>query len=174
MRKCLLLSLLFITPLLGLAQLTGLLSPSTNVNIAGVNNPGRAYTSNDSYAVFGALDDAAKYAGFSISIPSGANILGIEVRLEGNVANNRDLNISLTWDNGTTYTSEKPMTRFGTTDDFRTVGGSTDTWGRTWSLSELTSTNFGVRCRVPASASGNLNLDHLQVNIYYSTTPCSY
>jgi hypothetical protein len=161
-------------------QDTGLMSPTTSQVIAGnaatilaVN----ALTSNNQYASFTASGDAAGYGGFSLSIPAGVTIVGIQVQLEGNrtttFQTQRDLNISLTWDNGTTYTAETTMTRFTSTNDATvSVGGATSTWGRTWVASELTNANFGVKCRVPSTANNNINIDLIQVRVYYTcSTP---
>ena len=55
---------------------------------------------------------------------------------------------------------------FGTSDAVRTVGGPLDTWGHTWDLSELDNSNFGVQCS-PTGGGGSINLDQVQVKIYY-------
>jgi len=160
--------LLMTTQGIALGQNTALLSPTTNSNNNGVNNPNQAYLSDDSYATFSTNGENVLYKNFNITIPAGNMIVGIEVKLEGNIFNNRDLNISLTWDNGASFTAEKAMTRFSTSDVSRTVGGSADTWGHSWSLSEITNANFGIECLVPTVANGNLYLDHIQVRVYYA------
>ena len=150
---------------------TGLLSPTTSQNINSVTSHANGLTSNNVDAVFDASGDAAGYGGFNISIPPTAIIVGIEVLLEGARDNNRDLTISLTSDNGANYTAGKLMPAFGTLDAVRTVGGAFDTWGRTWTIADLSNSNFGVRCLVPAAASGDLDLDHVQVRVYYAGSP---
>jgi hypothetical protein len=148
-------------------QNTGLLSPTTGVSISSVTNPTNAFSNNNQYAVFDASGDQADYGGFGISIPAGNAIVGIEVQLEGNRTSGRDLQIQLTWNNKTTFTSNQTMPSFATTDATRTVGSSTDLWGHAWTIAELSNTNFFVRV-TSTSGGGNVNLDLVQVIIYYA------
>ena len=171
----LLFSLLWMTDGFGQISNSGLKSPTSNTGVTSVTNPANGYTSNNGYAVFDANGDTVRYGTFGITgIPANATILGIEVLLEGNRATDRDLNISLTWNSGTNFTSAVLMPAFGTSDGTVTVGSAFDTWGRTWTVSELSDANFGVRCTVPAAAMGNLNLDHVQVRVYYLGTSTTF
>ena len=152
-------------------QNTGLLAPTTSANINSVTNVTNGLTSNNAYAIFDSSNDVGDYGGFfNVSIPAGATILGIEVQLEGNRANTRNLEIQLTWNNKSTFTALKTMPSFTNTDDLRIVGSPTDTWGRTWTVSELTNANFFVRLDA-TFASGNLNLDQVLLKIYYCLSP---
>ncbi|WP_415581652.1 T9SS type A sorting domain-containing protein [Flavobacterium longum] len=171
----LLFSLLWTTDGFGQISNSGLKSPTSNAGVTSVTNPANGYTSNNGYAVFDANGDTVRYGTFGITgIPADATILGIEVLLEGNRANDRNLNISLTWNNGSSFTTAVTMPGFGTSDGTVTVGHGFDTWGRTWTTSELSDANFGVRCTVPAAATGNLNLDHVQVRVYYLGTSTTF
>jgi hypothetical protein len=165
------------------AQNTGLLSPTTSSNIGGITTAANGLTSNNVYVAFTTNGNGAGYGGFSLTtanggpIPIGSSIFGIEVQLEGNETNGatRDLAISLTWNNGTTYTTAITMAQYtSTTDALRTVpatGGSTNTWGHAWTVDELSNANFGVRCLVPAAATGTVNLDQVLVRVYYCAPP---
>src|SRR5690606_17024709 len=104
---------------------------------------------------------------FGISLPTGSTIFGIEVYLEGNRSNSRTMNVSLTWNNGSSFTSSVTMPNFGSSDATRVVGGPMDTWGRNWTISEVSNSNFGVRVQ-SGSGSGNINLDHVQIKVYYA------
>jgi hypothetical protein len=151
-------------------QDTGLLAPTTSANINSVTNVANGLTSNNLHAVFDSSGDQGDYGGFSVSIPAGSIILGIEVQLEGNRTSARDLNVQLTWNNKTTFTTNKLMPSFGGTDALRTVGTPTDTWGHTWAVSEFTNANFFVRL-TSTGGGGNLNLDQVLLKIYYCTSP---
>lgn len=145
---------------------TGLLSPSANSS-SGATNPANGYSSNNQYTVFDSNGENVRYRNFGISLPTGSTIFGIEVYLEGNRTNSRTMNVRLTWNNGSSFTSSVTMPNFGSSDATRVVGGPMDTWGRNWTVSELSNSNFGVRVQ-SGSGSGNINLDHVQVKVYYA------
>lgn len=154
------------------AQNTGLLNPSTGVSISSVTNPLNGLISDNAYAVFNSSGDQADYGGFGISIPAGSTILGIQVQLEGNRTSGRNLNVQLTWNNKSNFTANELMPSFGTTDATSTVGGSSDTWGHTWAISEFSNTNFFVRLTATGGG-GDINLDLVQVVVYYCTPPAA-
>lgn len=116
----------------------------------------------------------AQLEDFTFGIPAGATVDGIEATAEfkasgaGVVASIR---LSLSWDNGSTFTATKTSTVTGTTDTVRTYGGATDTWGRTWSPdTEMADGTF--RIKLEGKADGVLDdcrLDHLQIKVYYTT-----
>jgi hypothetical protein len=166
----LLAGLLYINTGYGQIVSSALSSPTQNGSISGsVDDPTFAYSQNSQYTVFDTNGETVRYFGFGLLIPSGVTVTGVEVLLRGNRADDRDLNISLTWNGGTTYTTARLMPGFGTTDATVTMGGSLDNWGHAFTIAELTSaTNFGVRCQVPAAATGDMSLDHLQVRVYYA------
>jgi len=154
---------------------TGFKSPSANTN-SGWSNPDRAYSSNDSRAVSDSGSDIVQYYNFGLSIPTGATINGIEVQIEGyneGGSTPRQAVIDLSWD-GTNYTSggtgDKTTNMPGSSsgsEAYRTFGGSSDTWNRTWSSEEFT--NFRVRLDANTASSGrDLLIDHLQVKVYYT------
>ena len=55
------------------------------------------------------------------------------------------MSVELSWNGGTTWTSAKTDATESTTEQSTTLGGSADTWGRSWLVSELSNTNFRVR-----------------------------
>lgn len=153
----------------GYAQVTsvGPQSPTSNTS-TGVNNPANGYSSNNQYAVFDASGDLVNYANFNLAIPAGASVTGIEVILEGNRSNDRDLQVSLSANGGSSFTTAELVPDFSGSDATRTVGGKFFDWGRTWLSSDFSNANFRVQCRVPSAATGSLNLDHVQVRVYYA------
>jgi hypothetical protein len=60
----------------------------------------------------------------------------------------------------------------GTTDTTYTAGGAADTWGRTWSDTELSDGTFRLRLD-KSSSSDTLHVDYLTVKVYYTTSGSS-
>lgn len=145
-------------------------APATYTGNNGVTNPANAYSSNDARAVFDSQSDQVDYGNFGLSIPAGATIDGIEVAIEGNRVDPRTLDISLSWDGGSTFTAAQNVGGTFTTSD-RTVilGGTSDTWGRTWSATEFANGTFRVRADAVTSGPGDtLSVDQLQVRVSYT------
>ncbi len=121
-------------------------------------------------------DDAHTFYNFGLStLPSDARITGFEVYYAANFDLDTGVNqmcMELSWDGGTTWTS----TGNGTgdipagLDTVSAVGAPDDTWGRTWSISELSDANFRLRVMVDVSANNarDLNLDYLALQTYYT------
>jgi len=106
---------------------------------------------------------------FNFGVPSGATINGIEVRVEGKTTSiSATLPVSLSWNSGTNYTSANNQT-INTTESVVTFGGSSDTWGRSWSDSEFSNGTFRVKLD-PSTVNWSMAIDHVQVKVYYATT----
>jgi hypothetical protein len=120
-----------------------------------------------------AEDDQHDFFNFGINVPADANIDGIEVQTDASVdgaAGTNVLCVALSWDGGATWTSAKATPDIGTSDQTNTLGGSADTWGRTWSVAELSNANFKLRV-MPDSSSSNARdyfLDYLAIQVHYS------
>ncbi|OGZ43263.1 MAG: hypothetical protein A2719_01055 [Candidatus Ryanbacteria bacterium RIFCSPHIGHO2_01_FULL_45_22] len=134
----------------------------------------RINTSNNSDAACSATcdnSDDAQLSDYSFGIPSGATIDGIEVvteMAEGASADTILVDFSLSWNDGTSWTSVKTATVDGTTDTDYTVGGSSDTWGRSWTDTEFANGTFRLRLDKNPSVD-NLFVDYLRVKVYYTT-----
>lgn len=145
---------------------TGWLSPTTNPYNANVTNPTNAYASDGSFATFSSTNDVADYGGFGITIPSGSVITGIEVQIQGRRNDNRELEaVSLSWNNGSSYSNAVPLTTFTGTNAYQNIGSNL--WGRAWAVSELSNANFRIRLDATL-ARADLLIDHVQVKVYYS------
>ncbi|MCX7779009.1 MAG: fibronectin type III domain-containing protein [Patescibacteria group bacterium] len=150
--------------------------PSAYIN-DGWSNPEDVYISDNQRASANNQNDVVQYYNFNIpAIPAGATINGIAVALEGYTTSLRRAEISLSWNGGTNYTATKTtdLPVGENNEATRIFGGSTDTWGRTWSSNEFTNNNF--RIKLDATAVGGqgqpiLYIDQLQVKVYYTTTP---
>lgn len=146
----------------------GWMAPTDAENDTGVSSEDNAFTSNESDAVFGGSGDQVEYDEFGFSIPTGATIDGIEVAVEGERTAGRTFDISLSSDNGSTWSPTVQTVAFSSTESTIVVGGPTDTWGRSWTAAEINDT-FEFQVLVDAAGGGgNINLDQLQVKVYYT------
>jgi hypothetical protein len=149
---------------------TGACSPDSNGDdYSDWNNASNAYSSDDSYAEPSALDDQHDFYGFDLSAASGT-IDGIQVDIEYHGHNNSDaiIEVELSYDGGGNYTSSgKSCTINTTSDTTETLGGAADTWGRSWSTSELTAASFRVRICTP-TGSVKTYVDHITTTVTYT------
>ena len=139
-----------------------------------VSGETNVYTSNNSYAVFDSQNDEASFDDFGFAIPSNATITGIEVAVEGNRTSPRTIDVRLSSNNGSTWTSGSGtgVKNFGSTftasDSTVVLGSPSDTWGRSWSASDFSDTNFRLELDAVTTAPGDaLSIDQLQVKVHY-------
>ena len=159
---------------------TGLKSPTANAADTGGDgngfelNPTYAYGDDTSYAsnIDGAAD-RHRYYNYGISVPAGATINGIEVRLDWRLDSKTgvsSMGVELSWDAGTTWTAAKTDTTESTTMHTKTLGTSTDTWGHTWTTAQLGDANFRVRLTSNSdTAARDFYLDWAAVKVYYTS-----
>ena len=77
--------------------------------------------------------------------------------------------VQLSWDGGATWTPAKSTATLGTSMSTFVLGSPTDTWGRTWSSTNLADANFRVRViNVSSSTSRDFFLDWVAVRVTYS------
>jgi hypothetical protein len=167
---------------------TGFLNPSANAAQTGGDgngyqtSPGNAYLDDGVFAVdtnsgngtssscTGSTKDKHRYYNYGINIP-GSNILGIEVRLDAKVDSSSGapkLCVQLSWNGGSSWTSAKQTPNLVTAEQSYLLGGSSDTWGHAWTLSELSNANFRVRViDISTSSSRDFSLDWVTVRITY-------
>ena len=132
-------------------------------------NPSNALLSDGTYATAGSNGLRQSYNGFNFGIASGNTIQGIAVKLDASGSTSSGtIDVSLSWDGGSSYTTAKATPTLSGTDVVYTVGGASDTWGRSWSVSEFNPSSF--RIRVSAVPSSNtLRLDALEIRVYHQT-----
>ena len=116
--------------------------------------------------------DKHRFFNYGFSIPSGATIGGIEVRLDAradSTSSSPKMCVQLSWDGGTTWTAAKSTGTLGTSMNTFTLGNTTDTWGRTWSPANFVDANFRVRViDVSSSTSRDFFLDWIAVRVTYN------
>ena len=137
------------------------------------SNSANAYTSNNSYAFndgdYGGGDEFQDWYNYSFGITAGATIDGIEVSVEWKGSNaflNTTANVALSYNGGTTYTTNKAIGVRSTSDEIDVVGGSADDWGRSWTDTEFSDANF--RVRLEATSFFDAYVDHIQIKVYYT------
>jgi len=168
---------------------TGLLSPTANApGGAGDGNgfevnPGNAMgddalnaVDNDSGTASSSsctstARDKHQFFNYGITLPSGATVKGIEVRLDSRVddtAGSPRICVELSWDGGASWTAPQATSTLSTSMRSRTLGGATNTWGRTWTPVELSNGNFRIRItNVATSTARDFTLDWAAVRISY-------
>ena len=77
--------------------------------------------------------------------------------------------VELSWDGGTTWTTAKSVTLSGVAVSTYTLGSASDTWGRTWTAAELSTTNFRVRLTdATSNPNKDYRLDYLALTVQYT------
>lgn len=156
-------------------------NPSSAATIIGAGaswvNPSNVYSSNDAYASVSVvtISEVLNITNFGFSIPAGSTINGITVEIEKSIA--ADLggipyDLSVTLGNNTGSVSEDKadtLNPWTTTDTYKTYGGATDTWGRTWTTTEINDARFGVRISVTDDSGTTFQIDHAKITVYYTT-----
>lgn len=105
---------------------------------------------------------------FGFQIPDGAAIQGIKVRVKAGRAAGRTFTTWLRYDgwesSPRTWVCVGVYSCVGT--GFSELGGPTDLWGRSWSASEVNSSNFGVRI-CSCEGEGTRYVDAVEITVYY-------
>ena len=114
--------------------------------------------------------DKHLFHGFGLSVPAGAVIKGIEVRLDAKVDStlgSPKLCVQLSWNGGATWTSPSSAS-LSTTESTYTRGSTSALWGRTWTAADLGDANFRVRViSVAKSTSRDFSLDWVAARVTY-------
>ena len=154
---------------------TGVYTFNTPSNAAASDN-NRTFAA----ALIGLLSGTTHYlkaTSFGFSIPSSANICGIELQIEKSASNISIL--STVTDNvvqlmktgsivGNNYATSS---HWSATEDYFTYGGPLDLWGTSWAPSDINSAGFGLA--FSAQLNGIISLlpvariDHIQIKVYY-------
>ena len=170
---------------------TGFLSPSANAaqaSGAGDNNgyqtsPANAYGNdslvatdpdsgtNKSASCTDNGKDKHNYFNYNLNIPVTAVIRGIQVRLDARAdapSGSPKICVQLSSDGGITWTTVKSTPTLSTTEATYILGGTSDTWGRTWSAGNFNNASFRVRViNVASIPSLDFLLDYVAVNVTY-------
>ena len=171
---------------------TGYRPPSAHAAVtssAGDNNgfqsgPTNAYASDGAFATDSSSGnststsctstgkDKHNFYNYNLGVPTGAPVNGIEVRLDARVSffllTAPKMCVQLSWNGGSSWTDTQSTSTLSTSTSTYILGGATDTWGRTWTASELSNSNFRVRViNVASSTSLTFSLDWAAVRVTY-------
>jgi hypothetical protein len=130
------------------------------------SNPNYAFESNDSYSI-GSQNTYQDWYNFSLNVPNGATINGIELEIEASYSSPAEGHVALSWDGGSTYTASESKQWDVSGDNNETFGGSANDWGHTWISDELNNNNFRIRIQRSSHSSGTLAIDCIYVKVYY-------
>ena len=78
------------------------------------------------------------------------------------------MDVKLSWDGGSSWTTAKTDSVESTTERTATLGGSADTWGRTWAVSDFDDSNFRLRAATNGAGGPTYYLDWVPVKVYYA------
>jgi hypothetical protein len=152
----------------------------------GWTNSSYAATVDTRYATSGNLANNTNSANldltdFNFSLPSSATIQGISVSVVRKASASTSSNYITDYDvyllkAGAAAGSDKALTgtKWPTSDGTQSYGGTTDLWGTTWTASNVTASNFGVRLRAHSTCSGTgcsvlASVNAITMTVYYST-----
>jgi hypothetical protein len=142
----------------------------TTINLSTSNNA-RALATSTTYL-------SGLISNFGFSLPSSANIDGIEVTTEfsdSSALATASLRLSLSGNGGAVYTSTVENTVAGVTDTVRVYGGPTDLWGGSWPVSAFDTANFFVKVEGKSSvATTSCRLDYIAVKVYYTENNANF
>lgn len=116
--------------------------------------------------------DRHTFSNYGFSIPAGSTIQGIEVKLNSradSTTGSPRFCVQLSWNGGATWTTAITSSTLSTAETFYTLGGVTNTWGRTWTNTDFDNANFRVRLVMVASnSSRDFSLDWVGVQVRYT------
>jgi len=76
--------------------------------------------------------------------------------------------VQFSWNGGATWTTGLATSNLTKSEVTYTLGGTTNTWGRTWSAADFSNANFRVRViDVASNTSRDFSLDYIAVNVTY-------
>lgn len=164
---------------------TGFLNPTAQAADTGGDGDGFELNPTDAFADGTASasnidgdDDNHRFYNYGISIPASCVIAGFEVRLDwwlDAVNGNNKLQVDLSWDGGSSWTTSKTDSQEPTTETTVIFGGPADDWGKGgWTAAEVSDANF--RLRVATTCAGNTSncgprdyfLDWIPVKVHYT------
>ncbi len=125
----------------------------------------------------GSGKDKHLFYDYNLSIPAGATIRGIEVRLDAKVdatVNKPKLCVQLSSSGGSSWTSAKSTPTLTTSEATYVLGSLSDLWGRSWTAENFGNTSFRLRVTSVASSTGStardFSLDWVAVRVSYPSS----
>jgi hypothetical protein len=120
-------------------------------------------------------EDSHVFHNFSFTIPSGARIQGIEVRMDAwadSTESDPRLCVQLSWNGGASWSEQEMTLPLQTSEATYIVGGPAMLWEYDWTPAEFTGNNFHVRVISDASSPDrDFFLDWVAARVYYTNGP---
>jgi hypothetical protein len=144
------------------------------------NQPGNAEISDGVYSTTDDMDSGEishylKATKFGFAVPNGATIDGITVEVEryGTDANFFDNAIRIVKGGVVGATDKSSLVAWASADPntYVSYGGAADTWGETWTSTDINNANFGVAISAIKTGGANnkrANIDHIRIKVYYT------
>ncbi len=124
-----------------------------------------AYASDDTYATAASANLRQSYGTFGFNVAPGNTVNGITVKFEASASTNAGtIQAALSWDGDTSVTAVQTTATLSTVDNVYTLGGATDTWGHSFTPTELNNTNFRLRI-ISQTSSNTVKVDAVQVKV---------
>jgi hypothetical protein len=170
------------------AQSVGPLSPSTVTTVAipgssaTWSNTNNTSLSDDAYASTGDIaggagtfTDYLVATNFSLNIPVGATITGIEITVERSDASGltSDYRVRIVKGGVIGSTEMSTGSSYGVTDSYGIFGSPFDSWGETWTDADINAADFGVAIAAQRNAAGGSSaagIDQILITVYYAAT----
>jgi hypothetical protein len=115
--------------------------------------------------------DSHRFSSYGVTVPTGKQVSGIEVRLEAKVDSPADVPkmcVDLSWNGGTSWTTAKSTPLLTASEGVYTLGLAGDTWGRSWTAAQLSNSNFRIRItNVSSSTQRDFSLDWVAAKVHY-------
>lgn len=133
-------------------------------------SPANGYSLDGLYATSSTNGHRQDYYNYGFTIPTGATIVGIEILLTAKQAagSTNSLAVDLSGNAGSSFTATKSTATLTTSATVYTLGGPTDTWGKSWSASEFSNANFRMRLTNTVSGGNTTQYDGATIRIYYT------
>jgi len=131
----------------------------------------RAYSDDGQYTYEDDNGEENDWYNFNFGISSGATVCGIEIEMEGRSQSSwsdGNAEIELSWNGSSSYTSSGISIDWtGNSWQVKTAGGATETWGRTWSGSDFSNSNFRIMLTKEGDNNRALRIDYIKIRVYY-------
>jgi hypothetical protein len=115
--------------------------------------------------------DRHLFYNFSMSLPAGATIKGLEVGLNGLGDAWSYFCVDLSWNSGSAWTSLKTTASLSSSKEWYWLGGPTDTWGHVWNTATEINSGANFRLRVTSVTTvpnTTLALDAVALKVSYT------
>ena len=140
-------------------------------------NPTNVLVDDAQYALYqSTTQDYLCVTNFTVGVPTGATIDSIIVRANGKAggsdppSTDRVINVGLT-KNGISITGMQSGAVLNDYDsDVIVRGAMNDLWFTTWTPAEINATTFGVIIQKADANNNNIEIDHMQVKVYWTAT----